>query len=318
MKVLVTGGAGFIGSHTLEALRDRGDTTALLDDFNDFYDPAIKRRNAAETGAEIFAADLRDRAAVRSVLQSFRPEAIIHLAARAGVRASIEHPRLYVDVNVNGTLNLLDEAAAAGVRRLVFASSSSVYGNNPKVPFAETDPLESIISPYAVTKLAGENLCRIYAGLHGLSVTALRFFTVYGPRQRPDLAISKFAHHIEAGLPIDVYGDGTSSRDYTYVGDIAAGVLAALDRLQPGFRVYNLGGDRPVTLANLVGTVERVVSKTALIKHLPAQPGDVERTWADVRRAREDLGYAPSVSLEEGIRRYCDWARSLAEHPVSA
>ncbi|HSI08873.1 MAG TPA: NAD-dependent epimerase/dehydratase family protein [Rariglobus sp.] len=310
MKILVTGGAGFIGSHTLDALRARGDETALLDDFNDFYDPAIKRAAAAATGARIFEADLRDRTAVRAALRAFAPDAIIHLAARAGVRPSIENPQLYIDVNLTGTLNLLDEAVALDVKQIVFSSSSSVYGNNPKVPFAEHDPLESIISPYAVTKLAGENLCRIYSQLHGLSLTALRFFTVYGPRQRPDLAISKFVRNVSAGLPIELYGDGSSSRDYTYVGDIVAGVLAALDRLQPGFRIYNLGGEHPVTLADLVIAVERVVCKRADIRRLPAQPGDVERTWADTSLARADLGYAPKVSLEEGIRRYRDWAQA--------
>ncbi len=304
MKVLVTGGAGFIGSHTLDALRARGDTTALLDDFNDFYDPAVKRRNASATGAQIFDADLRDRPSVRAALQSFRPDAILHLAARAGIRASIQNPQLYVETNINGTLNLLDEALALGITRIVLASSSSVYGDNPKVPFAETDALTTIASPYAVTKLAAENLCRIYAQLHGLSITALRFFTVYGPRQRPDLAISKFVNAIAAGRPIDLYGDGSTSRDYTYVTDTAAGVLAALDRLQPGFRIYNLGGDHPVTLATLVETIERVLGKRALINRLPAQPGDVERTWADLTRARADLGYAPAVTLEEGLRRY--------------
>lgn len=310
MKVLVTGGAGFIGSHILDALRARGDEIALLDDFNDLYDPAIKRAAAATSGARIFEADLRDRAAVRATIQAYQPDAIVHLAARAGVRQSIENPRLYIDVNLTGTLNLLDEAVIAGVSRIVFSSSSSVYGNNPKVPFAETDPLESIISPYAVTKLAGENLCRIYAQLHGLAITALRFFTVYGPRQRPDLAISKFVQRIAAGHPIELYGDGTSSRDYTYVDDIAAGVLAALDRLRPGFRIYNLGGEHPVTLAELVPVIERVVGKPAVIHRLPAQAGDVERTWADVRLARTELDYAPTISLEEGLRRYWHWYQS--------
>jgi len=310
MKVLVTGGAGFIGSHTLDALRARGDTTALLDDFNDFYDPAVKRRNAASTGAQIFEADLRDRPAVRAALQTFRPDAILHLAARAGIRSSIQNPQLYVETNVTGTLNLLDEAVALGVTRIVLASSSSVYGDNPKVPFAETDALETIASPYAVTKLAAENLCRIYARLHGLSITALRFFTVYGPRQRPDLAISKFVNAIAAGRPIDLYGDGSTSRDYTYVADTAAGILSALDRLAPGFRIYNLGGDHPVTLATLVETIERVLGKRALINRLPAQPGDVERTWADLTRARADLGYSPAVPLEEGLRHYAAWLRT--------
>jgi UDP-glucuronate 4-epimerase len=316
MKVLVTGGAGFIGSHTLDALLARGDETALLDDFNDFYDPVVKRAHATATGARIFEADLRDRAAVRAVIQSFQPDAIIHLAARAGVRPSLADPQLYIDVNLNGTLNLLDEAVAAGVKRIVFASSSSVYGNNLKVPFAETDHLESIISPYAVTKLAGENLCRIYAQLHGLSLTALRFFTVYGPRQRPDLAISKFVRHTVAGLPIDVYGDGSSSRDYTYVADIVSGVLASLDRLQPGFRVYNLGGEHPVTLTELVAAVERVTGKPAILRRLPPQPGDVERTWADTSRSRAELGYTPTTTLDEGISHYLNWARSSGLLPA--
>ena len=310
MKVLVTGGAGFIGSHTLDALRARGDTTALLDDFNDFYDPAVKRRNAAATGAQIFEADLRDRPAVRAALQSFRPDAILHLAARAGIRSSIQNPQLYVETNINGTLNILAEAVALGVKRIVFASSSSVYGDNPKVPFAEADALTTIASPYAVTKLAAENLCRIYAQLHGLSITALRFFTVYGPRQRPDLAISKFVAAIAADRPIDLYGDGSTSRDYTYVTDTAAGILSALDRLTPGYRVYNLGGDHPVTLATLVETIERVLGKRAVINRRPAQPGDVERTWADLTRARADLGYAPSVTLADGLRRYHTGLRS--------
>ena len=310
MKVLVTGGAGFIGSHTLDALRARGDTTALLDDFNDFYDPAVKRRNAAATDAQIFAADLRDRPAVRAALQTFQPDAILHLAARAGIRSSIQNPQLYVETNINGTLNLLDEAVALGVKRIVFASSSSVYGDNPKVPFAEADALTAIASPYAVTKLAAENLCRIYTQLHGLAITALRFFTVYGPRQRPDLAISKFVNAIAANRPVDLYGDGSTSRDYTYVTDTAAGILSALDRLTPGYRVYNLGGDHPVTLATLVETIERVLGKRAVINRLPSQPGDVERTWADLTRARADLGYAPSVTLEEGLRRYHAWLLS--------
>ena len=312
MKVLVTGGAGFIGSHTLDALRARGDETALLDDFNDFYDPALKRSRATVSGARIFEADLRDRSAVRTALQSFRPDAIIHLAARAGVRPSIENPRLYLDVNLTGTLNLLDEAVALGVNRFVFASSSSVYGNNPKVPFAEHDPLVSIISPYAVTKLAGEQLCRIHAQLHHLSLPALRFFTVYGPRQRPDLAISKFVRLISTGRPVELYGDGSTSRDYTYVTDTVSGILAALDRLQPGFRVYNLGGEHPVTLAELVAAIERILGRSASIHRLPPQPGDVERTFADLTLARAELGYSPRVSIADGLRRYWDWFQAHA------
>ncbi len=310
MRILVTGGAGFIGSHVCTALRTRGDTVALLDDFNDFYDPALKHAAAVETGARICPADLRDPAALRTVFADFAPEAVIHLAARAGVRPSLAAPDLYADVNIRGTIHLLAAMRAAGCRRLVFASSSSVYGENPQVPFAEDHALTSIISPYAVTKQAGEQLCRIAATQDGLAVIALRFFTVYGPRQRPDLAISKFTSLIAAGRPVELYGDGSTSRDYTYVDDIAAGVLAALDRLAPGHRTYNLGGDHPVTLRELVSGLEAVLERRAVIHHLPPQAGDVSRTWADISRARAELGYVPRVALAEGLARYVAWWRA--------
>jgi UDP-glucuronate 4-epimerase len=318
MRILVTGGAGFIGSHVCAALRARGDEVALLDDFNDFYDPALKRAVAAAAGARIFEVDVRDAGALREVFAQFSPAAVIHLAARAGVRASLEDPALYVEVNVQGTLALLAAMRAAGCRRLVFASSSSVYGEAGRAPFGEDQPLDSIVSPYAVTKLAAEQLCRIAATQDGLAVTALRFFTVYGPRQRPDLAISKFTARIAEGRPIELYGDGSSSRDYTYVDDIAAGVLAALDRLAPGFRVYNLGGDQPVSLARLVSELEAVIGRRAEIVHRPPQPGDVSRTWADISRARAELGYEPRVRLAEGLARYVAWWREHQPATLSA
>lgn len=310
MKVIVTGGAGFIGSHVVEALGARGDQTAILDEFNDYYDVAIKRKNAVLTGATVFEGDLRDTAFVSATLQQFQPDAVIHLAARAGVRPSLEDPQLYVATNLTGTLNLLDAMLEIECKRLVFASSSSVYGNNPKVPFAEEDPLLNLISPYAITKLAGEHLCSVYANLHAMSISGLRFFTVFGPRQRPDLAIAKFATLINQGMPIPVYGDGATSRDYTYISDIVDGVLASLDRLKPGFRAYNLGGDHPVSLSEMITIIERVVGKSAIIERLPMQPGDVERTSANLTRSRNELGYAPSVSFEEGVHKFWSWFTS--------
>ncbi|EIP98479.1 UDP-glucose 4-epimerase [Opitutaceae bacterium TAV1] len=315
MRVLVTGGAGFIGTHTLEALRARGDDTALFDNFNATCPVAIKRANAALSGARVYEADLCDRAAVRAALRDFRPDAVIHLAARAGVRPSIEAPQLYIDSNITGTQHLLDECRAAGIGRIVVASSSSVYGDNTKLPFAEDDALLALASPYAVTKLAAEGLARIHAQLHGAAITVLRFFTVYGPRQRPDLAISKFVRAISAGKPVELYGDGSSSRDYTYVTDIVAGTLAALDRLQPGFRICNLGGDRPVTLAALVAAIEQAVGRKADIRRLPEQPGDVAHTRADLTRARALLGYAPAVTLAEGLARFREWHLAEGSRP---
>jgi UDP-glucuronate 4-epimerase len=306
MKILVTGGAGFIGSHVVEALAARGDEPAILDEFNDYYDVSIKRRNAADTCARVFEGDLRDEAFVLATLRQFQPDAVVHLAARAGVRPSLEDPQLYVATNLTGTLNLLDAMVEIGCKKLAFASSSSVYGNNPKVPFSEEDPIPNLISPYAITKLAGEHLCSVYASLHGMSISGLRFFTVFGPRQRPDLAIAKFATLINEGHPISVYGDGSTSRDYTYIADVVSGVLASLDRLKPGFRAYNLGGDHPVSLSEMITIIERVVGKPAIIDRLPMQPGDVERTSADLTRSKTELGYNPSVSFEEGIRRF--WA----------
>jgi len=303
--VLITGGAGFIGSHTAERLARGGSRVVVLDNFCDFYDPAIKWARVERLralGVVVREGDIRDAARVRSLHEEFAPGAVVHIAAMAGVRPSIENPGLYTEVNVDGTVNMLDAAAAFGVRRFVFASSSSVYGNNEKASFAEDDPVDEPISPYAATKRACELLAHTYWYLHKLPVFCLRFFTVYGPGQRPDLAIAKFMRMIEAGEEIPYFGDGSSSRDYTYIDDIVDGVVAALARCDR-FRIYNLGGSSPVTLAELVGAIERVAGKRARLDQRGAQPGDVERTFADLTRSRAELGYEPRVSLAEGLRR---------------
>ncbi|MEZ5989667.1 MAG: GDP-mannose 4,6-dehydratase [Planctomycetota bacterium] len=312
MRVLVTGGAGFIGSHVCEALLARGDAVRVLDNLDPFYDPAIKRGNLArlealarEGGAalDVHIGDLRDPAAVGAAAAGV--DAVVHLAALAGVRPSIERPADYWDVNLVGTQRLLDAIAPAGTG-LVFGSSSSVYGGNAKVPFHEDDPVDTPISPYAATKRAGELACRTHHALHGGDVTCLRFFTVYGPRQRPEMAIHMFTRRIRAGEPIPCFGDGGTSRDYTYVSDIVAGVLAALDRLG-GSRLYNLGGSRTTTLRELVGLIAGALGREAVVEALPDQPGDVPRTFADISRAAAELGYAPEVPIEEGVRRFVAW-----------
>jgi UDP-glucuronate 4-epimerase len=310
--VLVTGGAGFIGSHVCEALLERGVEVVVLDDFNDYYDPRIKRGNIAgfRGRAEVVEGDLRDKDLVGRLFAEHRFTAVFHLAARAGVRPSIDDPELYVSTNVNGTLHLLEACREHGVDKFVFASSSSVYGVNPKIPFAEEDPLIRTISPYAATKLAGEQLCSTYSYLHGIRCVCLRFFTVYGPRQRPDLAISKFMYRILAGQPIDQYGDGSTARDYTYISDIVKGVLAAADYKGADFEIINLGGSDPHTLAELISGVEEVTGMKAEITRLPDQPGDVPRTYADVSKARRLLGYEPSVDLKTGLGAYLRWLRA--------
>jgi UDP-glucuronate 4-epimerase len=299
MNILVTGGAGFIGSHVTEALLKRGETVTVLDDFNDFYDPALKRRNAAAF-PKVIEADIRGK------LPSENFDAIIHLAARAGVRPSLAQPKLYSDVNIAGTQNLLEFARETGVRKFVFASSSSVYGVNQKVPFSEDDPIFKPISPYAATKLAGEALCHVYHHLYGLDIVCLRFFTVYGPRQRPDLAIRKFTQAIVAGKPIEFFGDGSTRRDYTYIDDILQGVLAALDR-PFGYEVINLGESRTVELRELVSLIEKATGQKAKLNQQPLQPGDVPVTFADITKAKRLLDYNPRVPIEDGIARFVDW-----------
>jgi UDP-glucuronate 4-epimerase len=314
-NVLVTGGAGFIGSHlTGRLLAEGGWRVSVVDDFNDFYDPAVKRRNVAPFEGRgdfrLFEADIRDRAALGEVFGGAPFDCVVHLAARAGVRPSLKEPALYLETNVNGTLNLLEAAREAGVPRFVFGSSSSVYGENEKVPFAEDDPVARPISPYAATKAAGELLCHTYTHLYGLRCVCLRFFTVYGARQRPDLAIHKFARLIHEGRPIPVFGDGTTRRDYTYVDDIIAGVRAAMDYDGSPYEIVNLGESRTVSLSELIALLERELGRAAVIDRQPPQPGDVPQTFADITKARRLLGYDPQTPIEEGIRRFVEWFRN--------
>jgi len=313
-RIIVTGGAGFIGSHVCEALLARPCDVLALDSFDTFYDPQIKRRNVhhclADGRFSLAEGDICDAAFVEEVLAG-GADVLVHLAARAGVRPSIEQPLLYQKVNVEGTLVLLEAARRVGVRKFIFASSSSIYGNNRKVPFAESAPGDHPISPYAATKKAGELLCHTYHHLYGLDVTCLRFFTVYGPRQRPDPAIHTFARLIEAGRPVPVFGDGSMRRDYTYVDDIVAGVLAAVDRCE-GYHLYNLGESRPVSLNDMIATLERALGRRAVLDRRPMQPGDVDQTYADIRLARAELGYDPATSFEDGIARFVAWLRNPA------
>lgn len=311
MNILLTGGAGFIGSHVVERLLSRGDSLTVVDDFNNFYDPALKHRNAAGFAdrVRLVEADICDMAGLRPLFANGRFDAIVHLAARAGVRPSIRQPLLYTQVNIGGTQNLLELARESGIRKFVFASSSSVYGVNQKMPFAEDDPIFQPISPYAATKLAGEALGHVYHHLYGMDVVCLRFFTVYGPRQRPDLAIRKFTAAMAAGQPIEMYGDGTTRRDYTYIDDILQGVLAALDR-PLGYQVINLGESRTVELRELIHLIEKELGVTARIQPMPSQPGDVPITYADITKARQLLDYNPQVPIEDGIARFVRWFRN--------
>jgi UDP-glucuronate 4-epimerase len=312
-KVLVTGGAGFIGSHVVRALLARGQQPVVVDDFNDFYAPSLKRQNVATFAgkANVVEADIRDFAALRELFAREKFDAVIHLAARAGVRPSLKEPRLYSEVNILGTQNLLELAHEFGVGQFVFASSSSVYGVNEKMPFSEADPIFKPISPYAATKLAGEALAHVYHHLYRMDVVCLRFFTVYGPSQRPDLAIRKFTDAILNGRPIELFGDGSTRRDYTFIDDILQGVLAALDR-KLGYEVINLGESRTVTLLELVQHIESALGQKAQIQWKPMQPGDVPVTFADVSKAKRLLDYNPGVPIEEGIRRFVAWYREAA------
>jgi len=309
MRILVTGGAGFIGSHLVEALLRGGHRVSVLDDFNDFYDPAIKEKNIASVVKDVLVhrIDLRNDNAVRDVFHREKFETIIHLAARAGVRPSIAHPQLYYDANVNGTLHLLEAARVTGVERFIFASSSSVYGICRSIPFSEDLHLTQTISPYAATKIAGEFLCSTFSHLYNMRVVALRYFTVYGPRQRPDLAIHQFTRRIHAGLPIDQFGDGTTRRDYTYIDDIIQGTLAALSYNGPLFDIFNLGESETIMLKDLIAGVEKALGKKAKINQLPEQPGDVPLTCADISKAKKLLGYNPKTPLTDGLPKFFDW-----------
>lgn len=306
--ILITGAAGFIGSHAAEAFIARGFRVIGVDNFCDFYSPAWKRANVLAVGPamQMHDVDITDGPAVAALVESVRPDVILHLAAMAGVRPSIEKPALYARVNVEGTVNMLQAAVRTDVRKFVFASSSSVYGNQPKVPFSEDDPVVEPISPYAATKRAGELLCYTYWHLYRLPVFCLRFFTVYGPRQRPDLAIQKFARLIDQGRAVPMFGDGGTSRDYTFIDDIVAGIVAAVERCDR-YRIYNLGGSDPVRLSRLISELESALGRKATIERLPPQPGDVERTYADLARSTAELGYRPTTPLAEGLRRFVAW-----------
>ena len=309
MRTLVTGGAGFIGSHLVEKLLGAGHEVSILDDFNDFYDPAIKRANLAGVADQvrIHVADLRDSQAVKALFHREKFDVIVHLAARAGVRPSIGNPQLYYDVNVGGTLHLLEAARQTGIERFIFASSSSVYGVSKVVPFSEDLHLTQTISPYAATKIGAEFLCSTYSHLYNMRVVALRFFTVYGARQRPDLAIHQFTRRIYNGEPIDQFGDGTTRRDYTYIDDIIQGVTAALKYEGPLFDIFNLGESETIELSALIAEIERALGRKAQVNRLPEQPGDVPITCADISKARRLLGYNPTTPLREGLPKFVEW-----------
>jgi len=309
MRILVTGGAGFIGSHVAGRLLRDGHEVEVIDDFNDYYDPRIKRANLASLGGAVrlHEGDIRNRNFVQSTIADGRFDAIIHLAARAGVRPSVQDPQLYIDTNITGTHHLLEAAHRNGIGRFLFASSSSVYGLAKKVPFTEDLPLPQTLSPYAATKISGEHLCGNYAHLYGMKVVCLRFFTVYGPGQRPDLAIHKFTDAIHRGQSIPQYGDGSTRRDYTYIDDIVQGVAGALRYEGPAFDIFNLGENQTTTLSELIVEIENALGKKAVIERLPEQQGDMPLTAADITKARQLLGYNPQTKICDGIPKFVEW-----------
>ena len=312
MNICLTGGAGFIGSHLLDTLLDRGDTVVVVDNFNDYYSPDVKRANLNKASNNpsfrLAEGDLLDDAVLQTAFEGESFDAIVHLAARAGVRPSLQDPILYEQVNGLGTLRMLEAARTYKVPHLVFASSSSVYGDTTEPPFNESVKIDRPISPYAATKAAGELYGHTYHHLYGITVNALRFFTAYGPRGRPDMAIAKFTKMILEGTPIPFYGDGSTRRDYTYIDDIVQGVVAAIDKPQ-GFEIFNLGESATTTLTELVECLEKELGVKATLDKQPSQPGDVNLTCADISKAREKLGYAPSTPLREGIKAYVAWYR---------
>ncbi len=317
MRILLTGAAGFIGSHLAEALLAGGHDVLGFDNFDPFYAREIKERNLApaeRSGRFRFVeGDLRDRDAVRGLFEGEPHDVVVHLAARAGVRPSLADPAGYIDTNLTGTTHLLDAMVEAGQKRLVFASSSSVYGNNDKVPFHEDDRVDRPISVYAMTKKAAEELCHVYAALYGVRTICLRFFTVYGPRQRPEMAIHAFTRRLFAGEEIPVFGDGSMERDFTYVDDVVAGVVAAIERVgEMEYEIVNLGNSDPISLAGLIDALAAATGRPARVVHRPVPAGDVRRTFASVERAGELLGYAPATPLEEGLARFVAWYRESA------
>ena len=311
MNFLVTGGAGFIGSHVCERLLLDGHTVWAFDDLNNHYDPQIKRRNLREVQVlakpfEFVHGDITNRAALDEIFSSVKFDQVIHLAARAGVRPSLADPALYQRVNVEGTVNVLEAARTHRVKKIIIASSSSVYGVNSKMPFSECDPIFSAVSPYAASKLACEALGHVWHHIYGMDVAALRFFTVYGPRQRPDLVIYKFAKLICAGRPIPVFGDGSAARDYTFVTDTLDGIIACTQK-EFGYELFNLGESQTTGLNDLIALLEKLLGKKAVIDRQPVQPGDVPVTFADISKARARLGYNPQVKIEQGLPKFVDW-----------
>jgi UDP-glucuronate 4-epimerase len=314
--ILVTGAAGFIGSHLAAKLLEMGEQVTGLDNFDDFYDPALKKKNVAVLsgikGFRFEAGDIRDEAALKKLFEANRFDCVVHLAARPGVQPSLRNPAVYADVNVKGTVNILQQMVETGVKKLVFASSSSVYGDSPVLPFHEEKSAPSPVSPYGATKLAGEILIQTYQKIYGFDAVMLRFFTVYGPRQRPDMAISKFFRQILAGEPIALYGDGSSKRDYTHIQDTLKGILSSLKKCC-GIKTYNLGRSETVSLKHLVELIERAAKKKAVIEYKPERLGDPLITHADVTRAETELDYRPTIRIEDGIADYAVWIKKQRE-----
>ncbi len=314
-RYIITGACGFIGSHLAKALVARGDKVLGIDNFDPFYDRKLKLANIADldqNNFQLIECDIRNTKEITEIFQQDKFDSVFHIAALAGVRPSIEEPARYASVNIDGLVSVLEAARNANCKRIVFSSSSSVYGDNQKVPFAETDPVDEPISPYAATKRSGELICHTYSKVFDLSIACLRFFTVFGPAQRPDLAISKFMNMIEAEQTIPMFGDGSTSRDYTYIDDIIQGVLAANDFLttnKNNYRIFNLGGSQPITLKEMIDKVARVVGKEAKIEQLPMQTGDVQRTFADITRSKAELGFNPQSTFEEGLQKQWEWVK---------
>ena len=313
--VLITGGAGFIGSHLSEWLLRRDSSVLCLDNFDNFYDPNLKIKNAERVRKafpnrfELITGDVRNPDHLSEIFKGHRIDSVIHLAARAGVRPSLAEPLLYEDVNIRGTVSLLEACRSHGIHRFVFASSSSVYGENQRIPFSERDLDIQPVSPYGATKRAGELLCYTYSHLYGMNISCLRIFTAYGPRQRPEMAIHKFTRLIDQGERIPMYGDGSYRRDYTYIDDLIEGIVAAMDHLK-GFEIYNLGESQTTSLRELILLIEKALSKKATVEKLEVQPGDVSVTYADITKARARLSYRPKVKIEEGIERFVQWYRT--------
>jgi UDP-glucuronate 4-epimerase len=310
MTILITGAAGFVGSHACEFFIEKGHKVIGIDNFDPFYSVNLKKSNLSAVqknlNFQFFEADIRDKNCLDSIFNENKIDTVIHLAAKAGVRPSIEFVEEYYDVNVNGTVALLEAMRKHNIKKLVFASSSSIYGNNKKVPFSECDIVDNPISPYASTKKSGELLCHVYSHLYQFDITCLRFFTVFGPRQRPDLAIHKFTKLIDENKAIPFYGDGSTARDYTYVDDIIDGIDCALKKLD-GYRIYNIGESNVITLKDLVQLIENIIGKTAIINRLPAQQGDVNITYADISKAKSEIGYNPKHNIRSGIIKFVEW-----------